>query len=173
MAALAGLGVVAFVGMVVYDMMPPFRSFARAGEKLPSISVENGDTLYCRMRYCDFRFPLPDKTHIVRTNPITGGADTINGDIYVIDPDGGPVDMRAYAELLQRKGFDVAPCDGSGCSEVTNNRVDVPFVSGTNVIHYPLFNDFWASSPQQEGSSLEISSDAHMAKIRFGYFGDY
>jgi hypothetical protein len=117
MAALAGLGVVAFVGMVVYDMMPPFRSFARAGEKLPSISVENGDTLYCRMRYCDFRFPLPDKTHIVRTNPITGGADTINGDIYVIDPDGRVAPEEGFrCGAMRRLGLFRSNKQPGGCA---------------------------------------------------------
>jgi hypothetical protein len=172
-AGLACLAVLAFVGLIVYVMMPPFRSYSRMHEKLPSVSIENGDTVYCRMRYCDFRFPLPDKAHIVNIDPVTGGADTINGAIYLIGPDGGPVKMRAYAELLQKKHFDAAPCDGSGCPDVTNHMADVPFVSDGKVIHYPLFDDFWAGSSNQVGGSIEVVRLDGMTKIRFGYFGDY
>lgn len=172
-AGLICLAAIAFVILVVYVLMPPIRSFSRMHEKLPAVSIENGDTVYCRMRYCDFRFPLPDKAHIVRIGSVTGGADTINGAIYLVGPDGGPIKMRAYAELLQRKHFDAAPCDGSGCSDVTNNMADVPFVSNGKVIHYPLFDDFWASSSNQVGGSIEVVRLDGMTKIRFGYFGDY
>ena len=165
--------IVSPVVLILYLLMPPIRSFSRMHENLPAVSIENGDTVYCRMRYCDFRFPLPDKAHIVKIDPVTGGADTINGAIYLVGPDRGPVKMRAYAELLQRKHFDAAPCDGSGCPDVTNNMADVPFVSGGKVIHYPLFDDFWASSSNQVGGTIEVSVADHMTKIRFGYFGDY
>jgi len=121
----------------VYAMMPPLRSFSRMHEALPTVSVEAGDTVYCRMRYCDFRFPLPDKVRIVRTDPVSGGFDTINGTIYLVGSDGGPVPMRAYAELLQRKHFDVSVADGTGC-ECCTNVPDVPFVSTGRVIHYPI-----------------------------------
>ncbi len=164
-AALAG-----FVFYGFYKMKPPFN---RVDEKLPTITVENGDTIYCRMRYCDFRFPLPDAAKIVRTGPVTGGADTIDGAIYLVGSNGGPVKMRAYAELLQKKHFDAAPADGSGCPDVTRNMPDVPFVCAGKVIHYPLFDDFGASSRDQEGGRIDVSTKDRMTKIRFSYFGDY
>lgn len=148
------------------------RQIERRGEKLPAVSVE-GDMVYCRMYACDFHFPLPDNVRVVRTNIDEGGFDTINGAIYVVGPDGGPVDMRTYAERLQKKRYSAAPCDGSGCPDVTNSRPDVPFISGTNVIHYPLFDDFWASSPDEEGGSIEVKTENNTTKIRFSYFGDY
>jgi hypothetical protein len=172
-AGLACLAVLAFAGLFVYATMPPFHSFSRVHEKLPAISVENGDTLYCRMRYCDFRFPLPDGAKIVKTNTLTGGADMIDGAIYLVGPNGGPVKMREYAELLQKKHFDAAPADGNGCPCVTNYMPDVPFVSNGKVIHYPLFDNFGASSKDQEGGTIDVSIEGRMTKIRFSYFGDY
>jgi hypothetical protein len=81
--------------------------------------------------------------------------------------------MRAYADLLQKRQFEASPCDGSGCPEVTNNMPDVPFVSAGKVIHYPLFDDFWASSSNQLGGTIEVTIADRGTKIRFGYFGDY
>ena len=170
---LAALAVIAFIGLIVYVMMPPLRSFSRMHEKLPTMTVENNDTLYCRMQYCDFRFPLPAGARIVRTDPLTGGADTINGAVYLAGPDGGPVNMRAYADLLQKKQFDAAPTDGSGCPAVTNNMPDVPFVCAGKVIHYPLFDDFGASSRSQAGGRIEVRIEGRLTQIRFSYFGDY
>ncbi|MGA2788703.1 MAG: hypothetical protein ABSF60_14375, partial [Verrucomicrobiota bacterium] len=59
MVGLACLAIIAFVALFVYMLMPPLRSFSRMHENLPTVSVEIGNTVYCRMRYCDFRFPLP------------------------------------------------------------------------------------------------------------------
>jgi hypothetical protein len=157
-ARLFCLAAIAFVGLIAYVMTPPIRSFSRMHEKLPSVSVESGDTVYCRMRYCDFRLPLPDRAHIVRIDPVTGRDDTVNGAVWPVGPDGGPIEMRAYAELLQRKHFQVSPADGSGCPDVTNNMPDVPFVDAGTVIHYPLFDDFGASSSKPEGGRLRQES---------------
>ena len=170
---LACLTIIAYVGLVVYMLMPPLRSFSRAHEKLPAISVENGDTIYCRMRYCDFRFPLPSNMHIVRTNLDGGGFDTINGAIYVVGPNGGPVNMRGYAEFLQKKHWNVTVGSGVGCEDVTNNIPDVPFVSSGGVIHYPLFDQMFAGSTDQEGGGIIVETEDRMTKIRFSYFGDY
>lgn len=164
---------VAYAALVVYVLMPPLRSFPRMHEKLPSVSVEPGNIFYCRMLYCDFRFPLPRAGRIIRVDPVIGGADGIDGEVYLVGPKGGPVDMRAYAELLQTKQFDATPADGSGCPCITNRLVDVPFVSDGKVIHYPQFDDFWASSSNELGGSIEVSIQDHMTKIRFIYFGDY
>ncbi len=125
------------------------------------------------MYACDFWFPLPNNARVIRTNIDSGGFDTINGAIYVAGPTGGPVNMRAYAEQLEKKDFVATPGDGSGCPEVTNRMPDMPFVSAGQVIHYPLFDDFWAGSTNQKGGSMEISVESNLTKIKFGYFGDY
>jgi hypothetical protein len=156
-----------------YAMNGDIRALQRTNEKLPTVNIQNGDTVYCRMRMCDFSFPLPDGARVVRTNIDDGGGDTINGEVYVAGPMGGPVNMRAYAEQLEKKDFVAAPCDGTGCPEVTNHMADVPFVSGRDVIHYPLFNDFTASSKNPEGGFMEISVESNLTEIKFGYFGDY
>lgn len=172
-AGLVCLAAVAFAALIVYVVMPPIRSFSRMHEKLPAVSIENGDTVYCRMRYCDFRFPLPDKAHVVRTDPVTGSADTINGTIYVVGPDGRPMSVRSYAEFLQKNHWNVTVGSGVGCPAVTNNCPDVPFVSSSGVIHYPLFDQVFAGQAEQEGGSIIIETGDSMTKIRFSYFGDY
>src|SRR5579863_8589162 len=59
----------------------------RSKETLPSVSVESGRTLCCRMSYCDFRFPLPPGTRIASIEPVSGGFDTIKGVIYLTNAD--------------------------------------------------------------------------------------
>ena len=83
----------------------------RAQENLPSVAVEAGSTLCCRMLYCDFRFPLPPDTRVASIEPVTGGFDTIKGVIYVTNSHGGTVDLRGYASAMRRDGFRV---DGDG-----------------------------------------------------------
>jgi hypothetical protein len=60
---LAATVFIAFIFYGFYAMMPPFN---RVNEKLPSVAVENGNTVYCRMRYCDFRLPSPgpERAHL-------------------------------------------------------------------------------------------------------------
>lgn len=167
------LAVLAFVALAVYVMSPPLRSYSRAKEKLPAVIIETGNTVYCRMQYCDFRFPLPDNAHIVRTNLDSGGFDTINGAIYVVGADGKPISARSYAEFLQKKHWNVTVGSGFGCPDVTNNMLDVPFVSSGGTIHYPLFDQVFAGSTDQAGGSLIVEAEDHMTKIRFSFFGDY
>ena len=171
--ALACLAVFAFIALIVLVMMPPLRSFSRTNEKLPAVSVETGDTVYCRMRYCDFRFPLPDKARVVWTNIDDGGFDTIHGSIYVIGSDGNPINLRNYAEFLQNKNWNVSVASGDGCPDVTNNMRDIPFISPKSVTHYPLFENFGASSTKQEGGLINAETKNGVTKISFSYFGDY
>jgi len=172
-AGLVCLATIAFVALIVFAMMPPFRSFSRVHEKLPAVYVETGATVYCRMKYCDFRFPLPNNVHIVWTNLAGGGFDTINGAIYVVGTNGGPINLRAYAEFLQKKHWDVTTGSGAGCESVTNNCSDVPFVSSSGVIHYPLFDEIYGSSSNQKGGIIIAGTENSMTQIRFSYFGDY
>jgi hypothetical protein len=53
----------------------------RLGETgLPRASVKNG-VIHCRMKADDFRFPLPQGTHVVLPIKITGGFDTVDGSV--------------------------------------------------------------------------------------------
>lgn len=171
--AFACLAALAFIASIVLVMMPPLRSFSRTNEKLPTVFVENGSTVYCRMRYCDFRFPLPDKAHVVRTNIDAGGFDTIHGSIYIINSDGSPINLRHYAEFLQNKNWNVSVASGYGCRDITDNMKDVPFLSPTSMTHYPLFENFGASSTKQEGGIINAETKNGLTEISFSYFGDY
>jgi hypothetical protein len=87
----------------------------RSHENLPSVAVESGNRLCCRMMYCDFSFPLPAKSKLASIEPVTGGFDTVKGAICVTNTDGGTVDLRAYARAMRRDGFKVGD-DSSGFS---------------------------------------------------------
>ena len=172
-ALVLSAAIVSPVVLILYVLTPPIRSFTRMHENLPAVSIENGDTIYCRMRYCDFRFPLPAKASIVRSDPVTGGADTINGAIYVVGPDGRPISVRSYAEFLEKNHWNVTMASGVGCPAVTNDCPDTPFVSSKGVIHYPLFDQVFAGQAEQEGGGIIIETGDIMTRIRFSYFGDY
>jgi hypothetical protein len=116
---------------------------ARSHKGLPSAGVESGKTLLCRMLYCDFRFPLPQMTHVAQVDLITGGFDTIKGRVYATNNGKGSVDLRAYSKLLWRDGFTVS--------------------SGP-------FSDFTASSP--DGGFVEVENSNNVCEISFSYFGD-
>ena len=142
---IVSLTFVAYVAVIICMLFPPLRSFSRRHEKLPSVSVENGHTVCCRMRYCDFRFPLPENVNVVRIDRVTGGLDTIEGTIHAVDANGGLVKMRNYAELLQRHHFDSISADSFG---------------------------FFTRSINQEGGVIAASSAGRGAEIHFSYFGD-
>jgi len=125
------------------------------------------------MRFCDFRFPLPDNALVVWTNIDGGGFDTINGSIFIQRTNGGSVDLRHYAEFLQQKKWEVSVASGFGCPDVTNNQPDEPFVSPRGVTHYPLFEGFGASSSKEAGGGIQVETTNGMTQIHFSYFGDY
>jgi hypothetical protein len=84
LAVLVGAGVIFAVIVWADDSIAPLflnSRIERLGETgLPKIRVESGDTIYCRMKADDFRFPLPPGSRAV--NPIvTGGFDTIDGTV--------------------------------------------------------------------------------------------
>jgi hypothetical protein len=87
--------------------LPPACSYARAHEQLPAVFVEEGRTVYCRMRYCDFRFPLPDGAQVLRTNLQGGGYDTIQGSVDVRGSQDRQIDYAAYARVLRAHRFTV------------------------------------------------------------------
>ena len=56
----------------------------RLGEtNLPSIRVESGGIIYCRMKADDFSFPLPPATHATNLT-VTGGFDTVDGSLEAL-----------------------------------------------------------------------------------------
>lgn len=114
-------------------------------EPLPSVIVESGRTVCCRMDYCNFRFPLPKRAGVLSVEPIRGGFDTIKGVIYVTNANGGPVDLGAYSRLIWEAGF----------------RVNIS----------PDIAMFAAGAP--DGGAVEVWNSEHSTKIDFSFFGDY
>jgi len=56
----------------------------RLGEtNLPSIRVESGGIIYCRMKADDFSFPLPPASHATNL-AVTGGFDTVDGSVAAL-----------------------------------------------------------------------------------------
>lgn len=117
---------------------------ARSKETLPSVSVESGRTVCCRMSYCDFRFPLPPGTRVASIDPVTGGADTIKGVIYLTNVDGGTVDLQTYARAMRMDGFSVGGDANVGLS---------------------------ASSP--DGGYVGAQNSGGFCTLSFSFFGDY
>lgn len=85
-AVVAALGVVVILAAVRFTnnvLAPLFLNsrIERLRESdLPKILVERGDTIYCRMKADDFRFPLPPHSRAV--NPVvTGGFDSVDGSV--------------------------------------------------------------------------------------------
>jgi len=80
----------------------------------------------------------------MRIDPVSGGADTINGAIYVTNAVGTTIDLKAYARLIHEAGFQVSVSDYG--------------------------YDFTASSP--DGGGLGVDG-GQVTKISFSFFGDY
>jgi hypothetical protein len=148
-----------------YFVVVRVRGAVRLHESLPSVSIESDRLVYCRMQYCDFRFPLPHGAQVVQTDSVSGGFDTIKGAIYVRGHDGGPIDLQAYAGLLQQHNFNVQPGFTS--------EADPPWV-GAPVKHDHLKDytiPFAAST--KDGGWVAVDIIDGSTKIAFSYFGDY
>jgi hypothetical protein len=111
---------------------------------LPSLAVEPGPTLCCRMELCDFRFPLPKRSGVMTIDSVSGGGDTIKGTVYVTNANGGTVDLHAYASLMRSAGFRV--------SELYDH------------------DSFSACSP--DGGCLQVDG-GQPTKIAISFFGDF
>jgi hypothetical protein len=100
----------------------------RLGEKnLPKIIIENGNTIYCRMKADDFRFPLPPGSWA--TNPIvTGGFDTVDGSVEARFENTNHVTAIQYQSSL------------SGKVQV-GGRITVYAISGGLLIEFHYFGD--------------------------------
>ena len=101
--------------------------------RLPAVSEHDGMVL-CRMKYCDFRFPLPPGAHIVSIGPLTVGADTITGSIV----HSSATDAFRYDEVLRRHGFDFKP----GSLIATSSEQPGGWVQPVgDQIHFSYFGD--------------------------------
>jgi hypothetical protein len=134
-------------------------------EKLPTVSIETGGIVYCRMQFCDFRFPLPDGARVVRTDPVSGGDDTIKGAFYVTTTNGSPVDLQVYAALLRKEHFNVQPGFTS--------EADPPWVGEPARRNHP--SDYTIPFAASGGDVGWVAVDviSNTTKIGFSYFGDY
>lgn len=160
---------------LVYHLVgPPLNVndlISRSSEQLPAVIVQPAGIVYCRMRYCDFKFPLPEQACLVQTNLAGGGFDTIDGAIYVVGTNGAPVNMRAYAEFLRKNHWAVTVESGLGCGCCTNSP-DVPFSGADGLVRYPQFDEFQALSTRQPGGLILVGTESGATRIRFSYFGD-
>jgi hypothetical protein len=111
---------------------------------LPSVVIEPGPILCCRMEQCNFRFPLPKEAGAVTNDPVSRGFDTIKGAIYVTNADGGAVNLPAYRRRFWEDSFRVY-----------------------------MGADFMFTAGSPDGGSLEVENSGHATKIAFSFFGDY
>jgi hypothetical protein len=129
------------------------------------MTVQDGKTVYCRMRDCDFYFPLPSGARIQSTDPVTGGDDTIDGFLYVTDKNGGPVDLNAYAELMRKKGLRVEYNVGASLEGEVGKaptKFNPPY-GGTPA---------WVAVGGDVGA-VAVETVSNVTVIGFTYFGDY
>ena len=108
MKAVATLTCVALLAgavLVVIKLSPLFLNskIERIHERnLPTIRIEKGGTVYCRMRADDFRFPLPPGSRAV--NPVvTGGFDTVDGSVEARFESTNRVTATEYKSWLSGK----------------------------------------------------------------------
>ena len=94
-AVFGSVFIVALIGVSVH-------SYWRS--RLPAVSEQDGIVL-CRMRYCDFRFPLPPGAHIVSVSSLSVGSDTVRGTIVHSSATGAVT----YDEVLRKQGFQFSP----------------------------------------------------------------
>jgi len=137
-----------FLAINLASLPALIRSASRADERaLPTATVENGQTIYCRMRLCDFRFPIPSDTRVDHFDHVKGGMDTIDGEVLVTSNQNSSIDMQRYAAQLKQQGFNVSICE------------ECPSLS--------------AGSTAPLGGSISVDDFGETITIRFGYFGDY
>jgi hypothetical protein len=104
-AVLVGLVLFASLRYVNTSLAPLFLNsrIDRLGENhLPKILVERGNTIYCRMKADDFRFPLPPGSRPL--NPtVRGGFDTADGSVEVRFEGSNSVTVSEYKVFLAGK----------------------------------------------------------------------
>jgi hypothetical protein len=95
----------------------------RLGEKnLPTIQIERGRIVYCRMKADDFRFPLPPDARAV--NPIvTGIFDTVDGSVEARFEGTNHITALEYENWLSEK----VPVGGQVTAEAISGGLLVKF----------------------------------------------
>jgi hypothetical protein len=77
-------GIIGWRGIESFSTIILLSKVERLGEKdLPKVFVENGSTVYCRMKADDFRFSLPPGSRPLTTNIASGGFDWVDGSVEV------------------------------------------------------------------------------------------
>jgi hypothetical protein len=75
----------------------------RLGERaLPKVIIERGQTVYCRMKADDFRFPLPPGSRATNAM-ITGGFDTVDGSVEALFESTNQVTASQYESWVSGK----------------------------------------------------------------------
>jgi hypothetical protein len=165
-AVLSVTAVVSYFAWPFFDwlVLVQIRAAMRAHESLPSVTIKPGQTVYCRMQECDYRFPLPDGVNVAAIDLVQGGADSIKGAIYVTTSNGGPMDWQAYAEVLRRHHFNVMPHYAT--------EADPPWV-GAPKRNHPTGYAIPFAAGGEDGGWVAVDTIDHTNKIAFSYFGDY
>jgi hypothetical protein len=109
----------------------PLHSYWRSRQ--PAVSESRG-IVVCRMKYCDFRFPLPPGAHIASIGPLTIGPDTITGSIV----HSGATSTVTYDAVLRQHGFSFKP----GASMATSSEQPGGWVQPAgDQIYFSYFGD--------------------------------
>jgi hypothetical protein len=140
-----GFGLVIVTGLILFFIWPPLlfdlvgscfsgdsywlkgdiRQLSRRNEKLPTVSIENGNTVYCRMAACDFRFPLPNGSHVTMIDLSEGGFDTVNGTVNVVATNGASINLDSYTKQIDN--YHLEEGGNVQFSEITNHTIEIRF----------------------------------------------
>jgi hypothetical protein len=115
----------------------------RINEKLPTVEIEKSSLAYCRTRLCDFRFPLPNGSRVIRIDPINekepakGAVDFVDGTIYIAVTNQTQADMPTYAERVKN----YKPSGWLNKQIVVEQSVAVETTGQLTAIHFHLIGD--------------------------------
>lgn len=89
------------------DLFAPLLLKSRIGrlheKDLPKATVEEGRTVYCRMKAADFRFPLPAGSYGLPPVITSGGFDWVTGSIEVRFKGSNQVTAVQYEDYVARR----------------------------------------------------------------------
>jgi hypothetical protein len=94
------------IAWVVISNFPHFadsKSDRLSEDNLPRIEIENGRTVYCRMKADDFRFPLPEGATGIDPQLSSGGFDTVKGSVRVRFTKQPGMSAERYQEWLRQR----------------------------------------------------------------------
>jgi hypothetical protein len=146
----ASVAIVVIVWIAVWPTVQPFVDLGRSliyrrtrmNEKLPTITIQKGSAVYCRMQLCDFRFPLPQDSQVVSSQLLRGGDDAVTGVICVTNSEGRPVDLNAYHALLNRHGFQNRSYDPySDVADAVEQQINTTNQANGHIVAWIVEND--------------------------------